>query len=108
MTAVPPEDAPALVVPPSPPHPVALETDPQPVRRRPRRPINALAVAAITLAALLSPAAALFGHLAAGQIGRSRGRERGIVIAWVAVGLGYLWLIAGVVLVIAVWQVLQS
>lgn len=108
MTAVPPEDAPTLVAPPSPPHPVALESDPAPASSRRGRRVNALAVAAIILAALLSPAAALFGHLAAGQIGRSGGRERGIVIAWVAVGLGYLWLTTAIVLAIAVWQVLQS
>lgn len=59
----------------------------------PTRPrLNPLAVAALILGILLSPLAALFGHLAVGQITRSAGAERGIVIAWVAVGLGYLWL----------------
>ncbi len=70
----------------------------------PRPRLNALAVAALILAVLLSPLAALFGHLAAGQIGRSHGRERGAALAWVAVGLGYLWLagaiVAGVALVL--------
>ena len=70
----------------------------------PRPRLNALAVAALILAVLLSPLAALFGHLAAGQIGRSNGRERGAAVAWVAVGLGYLWLagaiVAGVALVL--------
>lgn len=59
---------------------------------RPR--LNALAVAALILGILLSPLAALFGHLAVGQITRSAGAERGIALAWVAVGLGYLWLAA--------------
>lgn len=72
----------------------------------PRARVNALAVAALILAVLLSPLAALFGHLAAVQIGRSNGRERGAVIAWIAVGLGYLWLIAAVVAGVAVWQLL--
>jgi len=66
--------------------------------RRPRAAhaarLNPLAVAALVLGILLSPLAALFGHLAVGQIRRSEGRERGRTIAWVAVGLGYLWLTA--------------
>jgi len=108
MTALPPDDAPDLVVPPSPPHPMPLESDPVPLARRARRPVNALAVAALILAVLLSPAAALFGHLAVGQISRSQGRERGLVIAWIAVGLGYVWLIAAIIAGIAIVQVLQS
>lgn len=72
--------------------------------RRPRARTNPLAIAALLLAVLLSPVAALFGHIALGQIARSQGRERGTVPAWIAVGLGYLWLIgliigAGAVLV---------
>ena len=72
--------------------------------RRPRRRTNPLAIAALILAVLLSPVAALFGHIALGQIARSQGRERGTVPAWIAVGLGYLWLvglliIAGAVIV---------
>ncbi len=72
--------------------------------RRPRRRTNPLALAALILAVLLSPVAALFGHIALGQIARSQGRERGTVPAWIAVGLGYLWLvglliIAGAVIV---------
>jgi hypothetical protein len=76
----------------------------EPVAAAPR--LNALAVAALILGVLLSPLAALFGHLAVGQIGRSAGRERGLVIAWVAVGLGYLWLAAGVIVAIGVVVVL--
>lgn len=56
--------------------------------------LNPLAVAALILGILLSPLAALFGHLAVGQITRAAGRERGAAIAWIAVGLGYLWLVA--------------
>lgn len=77
-----------------------------PARRRPRP--NALAVAALILAVLLSPLAALFGHVAAGQIARSQGRERGAAIAWVAVGLGYLWLAGAVVVAVALWQLLSA
>ncbi len=74
-------------------------TAPEPAaERRPRAAhaarLNPLAVAALVLGILLSPLAALFGHLAVGQIRRSKGRERGRTIAWVAVGLGYLWLTA--------------
>lgn len=77
--------------------------DPVP-EARPR--LNALAVAALILGALLSPLAALFGHFAVGQITRSAGRERGIVVAWVAVGLGYLWLAAAVIVAVGVVVVL--
>lgn len=93
-----PAPAPVTVGPSDGEHP---ETVPG-VAPRPR--LNALAVASLILAILLSPLAALFGHIAVGQIARSRGRERGAVIAWVAVGLGYLWVLAVVVAGIAVWQ----
>jgi len=68
---------------------------------RPR--LNTLAVAALILGVLLSPLAALFGHIAAAQIARSAGHERGVAIAWVAVGLGYLWLVAVIVVGVAAW-----
>jgi len=74
----------------------------------PRPRLNALAVAALILAVLLSPLAALFGHLAAGQIARSRGRERGAALAWVAVGLGYLWLVTAIVAGVALGQLLGA
>lgn len=64
----------------------------------PRR-INVLAVLALILGCLLSPLAALFGHLAVAQIKVSG--ERGLVAAWIAVALGYIWLVALAVLVIA-------
>lgn len=79
----------------------------QPLERvRPR--LNALAVAALILAVLLSPLAALFGHIAAVQIARSQGAERGAVIAWVSVGLGYVWLVGAIVIGVVVWRVLNG
>jgi|GEM_PF-2511291 len=77
-------------------------------RRRPRARTNPLAIAALILAVLLSPFAALFGHIALGQIARSRGRERGVIPAWIAVGLGYLWLIGLVIVVGAVLVALNG
>ncbi len=52
--------------------------------------VNVLAVLALLLGVLASPLAALFGHVALGQV-RATG-ERGVVPAWVAIVLGYLWL----------------
>jgi uncharacterized membrane protein len=53
-------------------------------------------VLALILGCLISPLAALFGHLALTQISRSG--ERGTAIAWVAIVLGYLSLAALLVL----------
>ncbi|MBX9471804.1 DUF4190 domain-containing protein [Microcella sp.] len=75
---------------------------------RPRPKLNTLAVASLILAVMLSPLAALFGHIAAAQIGRSRGTERGAVIAWIAVGLGYVWLVGAIVIGVVVWRVLNG
>jgi hypothetical protein len=61
--------------------------------------VNVLAVLALILGLLLSPLAALFGHLAVAQIKASG--ERGLVAAWIAVVLGYIWLVTLAVLVIA-------
>jgi len=133
MSAVTPEPPPSLMTPSSPPEPAAAPTIAGEPRadllagvpevalvettsaetasrraRREHRPLNTLAVAALILAVLLSPLAALFGHLAAGQISRSKGRERGVVIAWVAVGLGYLWLIGAIIVGVVIWQVLAT
>ena len=58
--------------------------------------INILAVLALILGCLISPLAALFGHIALNQI--SRTGERGTAIAWVAIVLGYLSLAALLVL----------
>ena len=63
------------------------------------RRLNVLAVLALVLGCLLSPLAALFGHIAIAQI-RTTG-ERGLVPAWIAVALGYIWLVTLTVLVIA-------
>jgi hypothetical protein len=52
--------------------------------------INVLAVLALVLAVLASPLAALFGHIALSQLRTTR--ERGVIPAWVAIVLGYLWL----------------
>lgn len=84
------------------PAPLATPADvrPEPVPEPDeRRPVNVLAVLAIILGALASPLAALFGHLAVAQISTSG--ERGLVPAWIAIALGYIWLVALTVLVIA-------
>lgn len=65
-----------------------------PVTTEPK--LNVLAIIALILGCLLSPLAALFGHIALTQIGRSG--ERGTAIAWVAIVLGYLSLAALLVL----------
>jgi hypothetical protein len=58
--------------------------------------INVVAVFAFVLGCLVSPLAAVFGHIALSQISRSG--ERGTAIAWVAIVLGYLSLAALLVL----------
>jgi cation transporter-like permease len=78
------------------------------LRSRSRPRLNTLAVAALILGILLSPLAAVFGHIAAAQVSRSNGRERGAAIAWVSVGLGYLWLVITVVVAVALWQFLLA
>jgi hypothetical protein len=52
--------------------------------------VNLLAVLALLLGILASPLAALFGHVALTQL-RASG-ERGVIPAWIAIVLGYLWL----------------
>jgi uncharacterized Tic20 family protein len=63
------------------------------------RRVNVLAVLALILGCMLSPLAALFGHVAVWQI-KATG-ERGLVAAWIAIVLGYIWLVTLAVLVIA-------
>lgn len=63
------------------------------------RRFNKLAVLALIMGCLLSPFAALFGHVAVWQI-RTTG-ERGLVAAWIATVLGYIWLVTLAVLIIA-------
>lgn len=52
--------------------------------------VNTLAILALLIGVLACPFAALFGHLALGQLKMSG--ERGVIPAWVAIVLGYLWL----------------
>jgi hypothetical protein len=52
--------------------------------------VNTLAILALLIGVLASPLAALFGHIALGQL-RASG-ERGVIPAWIAIVLGYLWL----------------
>jgi uncharacterized Tic20 family protein len=75
--------------------PSDLSADPEGGPRR----VNVLAVLALILGCLLSPFAALFGHIAVWQI-KTTG-ERGLIAAWIAVVLGYIWLVTATVLVIA-------
>ncbi len=57
--------------------------------------LNVLAVISLILALTASPLSVVFGYLAVGQIRRAN--QRGESMAWVAVGLGWLWLIAWIV-----------
>ena len=61
--------------------------------------VSWLAVLALVLGCLLSPFALVFGHIAVAQIKTSG--ERGLVPAWIAIALGYIWLVTLAVLVIA-------
>ena len=70
-----------------------------PVRAEKKPKINVLAVIALVLACLLSPLAALFGHIALGQL-RNSG-ERGLLPAWIATVLGWVWIAALLVLSVA-------
>lgn len=94
-----------------PAHPNAAPGDPDRPRRA-RGPVNALAVVSLVLGVMLSPLAALFGHLAVGQIARSRrpgGRdERGMRLAGAAIALGWLSLAAVIVAAAAVVVALQG
>jgi len=68
----------------------AADDDEYAVDEEPRRGVNTLAVLALLIGILACPVAALFGHLALGQLKVSN--ERGVIPAWIAVVLGYLWL----------------
>ena len=57
---------------------------------------NILAVISMILALTASPLTVVFGYLAVGQIRRAG--QRGEAVAWVAVALGWLWLVAWIVL----------
>lgn len=60
--------------------------------------VNTLAVLALLIGILACPLAAPFGHLALGQVKVSG--ERGVIPAWIAIVLGYLWLGFWIVFVI--------
>ena len=58
-------------------------------RRRARKRLNVLAPLAFLLSLVASPLAVVFGYLSIGQIRRAD--QRGAPLAWVAIGLGWLW-----------------
>ena len=62
----------------------------------PRSGLNILSVISLILALALSPLAMVFGYAAVGQ--SRRAHQRGETLAWVAVGLGWLWTVGWVVL----------
>jgi len=62
----------------------------------PRSGLNILSVISLILALSLSPFAMVFGYAAVGQ--SRRAHQRGETLAWVAVGLGWLWTVGWVVL----------
>ena len=62
----------------------------------PRSGLNILSVISLILALALSPFAMVFGYAAVGQ--SRRAHQRGETLAWVAVGLGWLWTVGWVVL----------
>ena len=62
----------------------------------PKSGLNILSIIALLLALAVSPFAMIFGYIAVGQARRSH--QRGEAVAWVAVGLGWLWTIAYVVI----------
>ena len=102
--------APAEVDPADSPRPDPDSPRPDPGSPAPRGPLNALAVVSVALGVLLSPLAAVFGHIALGQIARSRrhgGRnERGRRVAGTAIALGWLWLVGYLIGGAAVWVAL--
>ena len=74
-------------------------------RPRPRSGMNILAIISLILAIALSPFAVVFGYVAVGQARRSE--QRGEALAWVAVGLGWLWVVGYVIIgaiVFVGWQ----
>jgi len=62
----------------------------------PRAGLNVLSVISLILALALSPLTVVFGYLAVGQIRRSH--QRGEALAWVSIGLGWVWVVGYVVL----------
>lgn len=68
----------------------------EPSQETNRTGLNILSVISLILALTLSPFAMVFGYIAVGQTRRAR--QRGEALAWVSVGLGWLWTIGWVVL----------
>jgi hypothetical protein len=57
---------------------------------------NVLAIISLLLALTASPLTVLFGYIAVGQARRAN--QRGEGMAWFSIGLGWLWLVAWIVL----------
>jgi hypothetical protein len=82
-----------------------VQETPEKVEEPARTGINVLSVISLILALTLSPFTVIFGYLAVGQARRSH--QRGEVLAWVATGFGWLWLVGYVVIgaiLFAGWQ----
>ena len=73
--------------------------------RPPRTGMNVLSVISLVLGLTLSPFTVIFGYLAVRQARRAH--QRGETLAWVAVGLGWLWVVSYTVIgaiVFVAWQ----
>jgi len=73
--------------------------------RPPRTGVNILALISLVLGVTASPFTVIFGYLAVRQARRAH--QRGETLAWIAVGLGWLWVVAYIVLgsiVFVAWQ----
>lgn len=68
--------------------------------------VNPLSILALILACLVSPLAIILGHIAAFQIRRHGGR--GLVMAWIATALGYLWLAGWTVAIVIILGMLPG
>lgn len=66
--------------------------------KEPAQGWNVLAIISLVLALTASPLTVIFGYLAVGQIRRAN--QKGEALAWTAVGLGWLWLVAWVAAVV--------
>jgi hypothetical protein len=64
---------------------------------------NILAILALIAAAVVSPLAMPFGYVALRQIAKSD--QSGTTIAWIAVGLGWLWLAGYIVVISALFTI---
>lgn len=74
----------------------------------PRR-TNSFAIAALVLGILgVSLIAVVFGHLALSQINQSQGRETGRGLAIAGLVLGYLWMLAALIFIVAVFVIVNE